>query len=317
MPPERAMVLPLSLAGERLDRVLVELSGGSLSRTRVQELIRDGGVRVDGEVVRRPALRLAVGQEIAVVEVPRTRLRSGGPVGGELTVVHEDEDLAVIDKPAGQLTHPTTVVQGGTVSELATARWGRLPAPQGVDRPGIVHRLDADTSGLLVIAKTERAASPLVAAFRARAVTKRYAAVVHGEPRFDSDWISAAIGRSDRRSDRMRVVPEGEGRPAATFYRTEERFAGFARLECLPRTGRTHQIRVHLASIEHPIVGDRVYPGRVRVPLPAGAPPLGRHLLHASGLEFPHPVSGVPLALRSELPADFRAWIDWLRAREA
>jgi 23S rRNA pseudouridine1911/1915/1917 synthase len=311
--PARTFRVPAELAGGRLDRVLTAFLAGELSRARIQEWIRDGGVRVDGQTVERPAEIVEEGQTIELVEVARARVRAGGPQGAELVVLFEDEHLAVIDKPAGQLAHPTSVVRGGTVSELAESRWGALPAPQGQDRPGIVHRLDADTSGLLVIARSAAAAEALVEAFRARAVEKRYLALVHGDPRFDSDWITSPIGRSDRRSDRMRVLPAGEGRAAETFYRVLERFALFTLLECRPATGRTHQIRVHLASIEHAIVGDRVYPGRVRRPLPAAAPPLARHLLHASGLRFAHPVTAAELAFESPVPADFDAWLAWLR----
>jgi 23S rRNA pseudouridine1911/1915/1917 synthase len=309
----RTFRVPPDLAGERLDRVLTAFLAGEHSRARVQEWIRDGGVRIDGAPAERPSQALENGQTIELDEVPRSRQRRGGPADGELRVVYEDEHLAVIDKPAGQLAHPTTVVVGGTVSELAVARWGALPAPQGEDRPGIVHRLDADTSGLLVVAKSAAAAGPLVAAFRARAVEKRYLALVHGVPRFDSDWITAALGRSSERSDRMQVLPGGEGKPAETFYRVLTRFARFALLECKPTTGRTHQIRVHLASIEHPLVGDRVYPGRAHAPIPKDAPPLARHLLHAAGLRFTHPVTGGELVFESEVPADFGGWLSWLR----
>ncbi len=310
----RTFLVPPELAGERLDVALVELLGGHLSRTRLQEMIRDGGVQVDGAPPVRAAQILEAGQRIELSDVPRSRARVGGPVGGELVLVFEDEHLAVIDKPAGQLAHPTTVVRGGTVSELAEARFGALPAPQGEDRPGIVHRLDADTSGLLVLVKSEAAAGSLLAAFRERTVEKRYLALVHGEPRFDADWITAPLGRSSRHADRVCVLPEGEGKPAETFYSVRERFARFALLECRPTTGRTHQIRVHLASLEHPIVGDRIYPGRSRIPLPKDTPPLARHLLHAAGLSFAHPVTGEALAFESPVPADFRAWLDWLRA---
>ena len=308
------MLVPQSLAGERLDLALVELLQGALSRTRIQELILDGGVVVEGAPAERAALLLESGQCVELVEVPRSRERTGGPADAGLAVLYEDEHLAVVDKPPGQLSHPTTVVRGGTLSERAVERWGALPAPQGEDRPGIVHRLDADTSGLIVVAKSEAAAGRLVEAFREREVEKRYEALVFGEPRFDSDWISTPIGRSSRRSDRMRVVPEGEGRPAETFYRVLERHPRFALLECRPKTGRTHQIRVHLASIDHPIVGDRVYPGRVRVPLPRDAPRPARHFLHAAGLSFAHPVTAEALAFESPSPKDFSEWLEWMRA---
>jgi 23S rRNA pseudouridine1911/1915/1917 synthase len=298
--------------GERLDRVLPQL-WSALSRVRAQELIRDGGVRVNGHPAERPAQLVASGDELEVVEVPSSRLRAGGSVAAELVVLFEDEHLAVVDKPAGQIVHPTSVVRGGTVSELAVARFGKLPAPQGGDRPGIVHRLDADTSGLLVVAKSQEAAEPLVEMFRQRGVEKRYLALVAGEPRFESDWIRSTLGRAQRRSDRVMVLPEGEGRPAETFYTVQERFERFALLECRPRTGRTHQIRVHLAHVELPVVGDKLYTGRSRRPLPAGAPAASRHMLHAAGLEFAHPVSGAALNFESPIPQDFARWLAWLR----
>jgi len=311
----RRLVVKANQAGERLDVVLVALLKRKVSRTRIKEMIQDGAVRLDGVPAERASQPLEAGQVVEIREVERARTRPGGPEGGALVVLFEDEHLAVCDKPPGQLAHPTTVVTGGTVSELAVARWGKLPAPQGEDRPGIVHRLDADTSGLIVVVKSEAAAVPLVEAFRERTVEKRYLALVAGEPRFDSDWIKAPLGRAQRRSDRVMVLPEGEGREAETFYTVKERFEGFALVECRPKTGRTHQIRVHLAHIELAIVGDRLYAGRKRRPLPPDAPPVERHLLHAAGLSFDHPVTGARLELESPLPPDFQLWLDWLRAR--
>jgi 23S rRNA pseudouridine1911/1915/1917 synthase len=308
----RTFSVPEELAGERLDRALVALLRGAFSRTRVQELIQDGGVELDGQRAERCSELVEAGQRIVLVDVPRARERRGGPVTGGPRVVHEDEHLVVVDKPAGQLAHPTTVVRGGTVSEWACARYGPLPAPQGEDRPGIVHRLDADTSGLLVLARSAEAAAGLLRAFRERAVEKRYLALVQGDPRFDSDWITAPLGRSDAHADRMSV--QSGGREAETFYRVLERFGRYALLECRPKTGRTHQIRVHLASIGHAVVGDRVYRGRVRTPLPVDAPPAERHLLHAARLGFSHPVTGAALEFESAPPEDFQAWLTWLRA---
>ncbi|MEW6074459.1 MAG: RluA family pseudouridine synthase [Planctomycetota bacterium] len=303
------------LAGERLDRALQILRPG-VSRTRLQEWVRDGGIRVDGVVVDRPAFRLEAGTTLELVVVPRSRLRPGGPSGAVLAVIYEDEHLAVIDKPPGMVTHPSALVGGATVSELAEARWGSLPVAQGEDRPGIVHRLDAGTSGLLVLARRAGPAEELVRQFRSREVEKTYLAIVFGEPRFDSDWIDAPIGRAGGAGDRLAVVPAGEGLPAETFYRTLHRARGFGVLACQPRTGRTHQIRVHLASIDHPLVGDPLYRGRrgLSRALPAGAPPLERQALHAAELRFRHPATGESLAFRSPVPADLAAWLRWLGA---
>ncbi|HED65764.1 MAG TPA: RluA family pseudouridine synthase, partial [Planctomycetes bacterium] len=200
-----------------------------------------------------------------------------------------------------------------------TERYGSLPSPQGEDRPGIVHRLDADTSGLIVVGRSEEAAAGLVEAFRGHRVEKRYLAIVFGVPRFDSDWIEAPLGRATGRADRVRVVEPGEGRDARTFYRTLERFERFALVEALPETGRTHQIRVHLASIDHPLVGDRVYRGRrgLSRKLPREAPAPKRHALHAAGLGFEHPVTGEPLAFESAPPADMERFLRWLRVNAA
>jgi 23S rRNA pseudouridine1911/1915/1917 synthase len=318
LPSQASFPVSPELSGMRLDRALARLLPG-VSRTRLQELIRDGGVRVDGELALRPSQTLEGHRTIELVGLPRSRMRRGAAAGASFELLYEDEHLAAIAKPPGMIAHPTSMVQGGTVSELAVARWGELPAPQGEDRPGIVHRLDGDTSGVMVLAKSEEAGEMLVAQFRARNVKKRYIAIVLGEPRFDSDWIEKPIGRSPRRSDRMSVMPEGEGRPAQTFYEVHERFGPAALVECRPRTGRTHQIRVHLASIGHPLVGERVYRIRrgPRPRLPGSAPQLARHALHASAIELDHPVDGRKLLFESPLWEDMQELVDWLRARAA
>ena len=314
-PEPQVLTVPERWAGARLDRALTDLLGG-LSRVRVQELIHDGGVRVEGEPIAKPSHLLETGWTIEILAVARSRERTGGDEEGPLDVVHEDEHLVVIDKAAGVVAHPSTIVRGGTVSERAVAQFGPLPSPQGEDRPGIVHRLDADTSGLLVLARTEEAAEALMEAFRERRVEKRYLALVFGAPRFDSDWIDASIGRARGRPDRMSVTADEDGgREAHTFYETQERFPGFGFVACRPTTGRTHQIRVHMASIEHPLVGDRVYRGRKGLSreVPRGAPKVTRHMLHAAGLAFDHPVTGERLSLEAPLPQDFEAWLAFLR----
>ncbi len=310
--------VPPELDGARLDRVLARLLPET-SRTRAQEWIKDGGVRVDGARVRRPAHPVAAGAEVELEDVARSRVRAGAPEGADFRVVHEDEWLIVVDKPAGMVVHPSTVVRGGTVSELAEERFGPLPAPQGEDRPGVVHRLDSETSGLLVLARTEEVGAELVRQFHDREVEKLYLALVHGDPRFDADWIEAPIGRSERHPERMSVLPEGEGREASTFYEVRERFGVAALVACRPRTGRTHQIRVHLASIEHPVVGDKLYRGKrgAKHTLPEGAPPMRRHALHAFRLGFHHPHRGEPVAFEAPLHEDMEALVRWLRDRPA
>ena len=309
--------VPPELDGERLDRALARLAGGR-SRARLREMVEDGRVRLDGRPVIRPAHPVRAGQALEAELVERDRSRPGGELALELPVLYEDADVAVVDKPPGMVCHPSSTVRGGTLSERLTERYGPLPSLQGDERGGIVHRLDADTSGVLVAARTEPAARALLDAFRERRVEKRYLALVHGDPRFESDWIEAPIGRSARHSQRMAVVPEGEGREAATFYEVVERFGDWALVSCRPVTGRTHQIRVHLSHVGMPLVGDRLYRGSSRrhfPPLPEGAPDLARHALHASSLAFPHPTTGERCAFEAELAHDVAALAAWLRAR--
>lgn len=309
--------VPPQLQGERLDRVLLELlesRGGAPSRTRLQGWIREGRVELEGLPVLRPGQILEAGQSL------RVRLPAAAPeieperVERELRLVFQDEHLAVADKPAGLLSHRSPGGSEPSLADLAAAALGELPSSDGPERGGIVHRLDRDTSGLMVLARTQEALVALQEQFREHRVEKRYLAFVHGVPRFDSEWIESPLGRDPRRSDRVTVVPEGEGRPARTFYEVLERYHGFALLACQPKTGRMHQIRVHLAAAGLPIVGDRVYPLR-RPPdlvLPAAAPDPGRHALHAARLAFEHPITATPLAFESDLPVELESLRRWL-----
>jgi len=315
-PEPHRFVISGEQTGMRLDRVLVE-ELHDFSRTRVQELIRDGAVLVEGKPAERLSMSMEAGWAIQVEMLASTRIRPGGPEGTPLRLVFEDEHLAVIDKESGCVAHPSTVIRGGTVSERAVAMFGRLPSAQGVDRPGIVHRLDADTTGVMVVAKSDPAAAELVRMFRDHEVEKSYEALIFGTPRFDTDWIEVPIGRQRGRPDRMSVVEEGMGRDARTYYETLARFRGFGHVLCRPETGRTHQIRVHLSSVDHPLVGDRVYRGRrgLNRTMPKGAPKLARHGLHASKLAFKHPISGEKVEFTAPLPPDMVELLDWLRAR--
>jgi 23S rRNA pseudouridine1911/1915/1917 synthase len=313
-----SFVISSEQEGMRLDRVLVQQLP-ELSRTRIQELIRDDAVSVEGEPATRMSQSMEPGWRIEVVMKASTRIRSGGPEDTPLKLIFEDEHLAVIDKEAGCVAHPSTVIHGGTVSERAVQMFGELPSAQGTDRPGIVHRLDADTTGVMVVVKSAAAAAELVRMFRDHEVKKSYQALIFGTPRFDTDWIEVPIGRQKGRPDRMSVVEDGMGRSARTYYETLERFPGFGHLNCQPETGRTHQIRVHLGSIDHPLVGDRVYRGRrgLNRTMPKGAPKMERHALHASKLAFKHPVTGEALSFSSPLPEDMQELLHWLRLREA
>jgi 23S rRNA pseudouridine1911/1915/1917 synthase len=269
-------------AGARLDRWLSDRLA-DLSRARLQALIRGGLVRVDGAVLKA-AYRLRGGERVEI-EVPPVAEETLAPESVPLSIVYEDADVLVVDKPAGMVVHPGAGRSGGT---LAAAILAHAPTTAGVGgprRPGIVHRLDKDTSGLLVVAKTPRAYDDLVEQLAARTVTRRYLAVVHGRVRANESVVDAPIGRHPRDRVKMAIRPAGRGKRAVTRYRVLERFAHFSLLEVRLETGRTHQIRVHLASLGHPVVGDDVY-GKPRSRAPMS---LDGYALHATVLAFVHP----------------------------
>ncbi|TAJ17185.1 MAG: RluA family pseudouridine synthase [Planctomycetota bacterium] len=318
MPDARVQdfVIPEEHDGERLDRALSALVDG-WSRERLRRLIEEGQVRVDGQLATRPSETVHTGARIAVALELAEHVRPGARAGLDFRVLYEDEDVIAIDKPAGMVAHPSTTVRGGTVSELATARFGALPAAQGADRPGIVHRLDSETSGVMVLARSDAAAASLVEQFRERRVRKVYHGIVQGEARFDTDWIEFSLARSAENEGRVQIARDGDGKPASTFYRTLERFDGAAFLELEPKTGRTHQLRAHLEAIDMPLFGDPLYRGRRRTSLAREAPIPARQALHASRLELSHPRTGAALAFDAPLPADLVALLDWLRLHRA
>ena len=298
--------VPAAHGPERADRFVSDRSG--LSRSQVQRLIADGRLTADGRRLRASA-PVSAGMDL-VFDVPEPR-----PVGlvaerTPLTVVYEDEDLLIVDKPAGMVVHPAPGHDTGT---LVNALLGRgdgsdLGTLGGELRPGIVHRLDRDTSGLIVIAKNDRAQAALMAQLRARRVKKRYLALVVGSVAAMVGRIEAPIGRDPRHRTRMAVLPDG--RPAVTGYRVRERFAGWTLLELDLVTGRTHQLRVHLASIGHALAGDRVYAsGAART----GPPILGRLFLHAWRLEFVSPTDGRLIRAEAALPGDLEGVLVALR----
>jgi 23S rRNA pseudouridine1911/1915/1917 synthase len=298
--------------GQRLDRVLVALVP-DWSREKLKRLIEEGQVEIDGKPIKRSSEVVREGAELAIRLELHDVMRPGAKAGLVLEFLWSDEHLIVVNKPAGMVAHPSTTVRVGTVSELAVARFGPLPSPQGEDRPGIVHRLDADTSGVMVLARTPEAADGLIAQFRERETHKVYHALVQGDSRFDTDWIELPLARSAQHEGRVQVATGGEGKAASTFYRTLERFDGAALLEVEPKTGRTHQIRVHLEAIDMPIFGDTLYRGRRRTSLSSDAPLPKRQALHASKLEFKHPIGGAALSFEAPLARDIQALLDWLR----
>jgi len=282
-------------AGARLDRWLSDRLP-DLSRARLQALIRGGLIRVDGAVLKA-AHRLRGGERIEF-EIPPPPAETLAPESVPLSIVYEDPHVLVVDKPAGMVVHPGAGRSGGT---LAAAILAHAPTTAGVGgprRPGIVHRLDKDTSGLLVVAKTPQAYDDLVEQLAARTVTRRYLAVVHGRVRANEAVVDAPIGRHPTDRVKMAIRPAGRGKRAVTRYRVLERFADFTLLEVRLETGRTHQIRVHLASLGHPVVGDSVY-GKPRTRSPI---PLDGYALHATGLAFVHPAFRKAIECAAPIP---------------
>ena len=290
--------------GRRLDIVVAERLPG-YTRSRVAHLAGRGRVLVNDQP-RKPAFRLRTGQRVRVLAPPSDPLLVG-PEAIPLAVVYEDADVLVVDKPAGLTVHPAPGHPGGTLVNAVLARVPDLSGAGGALRPGIVHRLDKDTSGLLVVAKTDRAYRSLVAQLRARAIVRVYLAVVQGTVRAEAGTIDAPVGRHPTHRTRMAIVRAG--RPAVTHYRVAERLSGATLLECRLETGSTHQIRVHLLHIGHPVLGDPVY-GHARVP------GMQRQALHAARLEFTHPRTGERVICDTPLPSDVAALLGRLR-REA
>jgi 23S rRNA pseudouridine1911/1915/1917 synthase len=295
--------VPAALAGERLDRIVAIITGAS--RADAATLVTAGGVRVDGTVVTSGKIRLETGQEVAVDPdlLPRPSLPQADP-SVDVVVVHADEDVIVVDKPAGLVVHPGAGNPDGTLVNGLLARFPEIASVGQPARPGIVHRLDVGTSGLLVVARTAVAYDLLVAALAARDVGRTYRTLVWGHPANPHGVIDAPIGRDHRDPMRMAVVVDG--RPARTHFRvlrTYRERVDAAEVECRLETGRTHQIRVHLAAIGHPVVGDPLY-GGVRTGISAPRP-----VLHAAELTFAHPSTGRTMRFESALPDDLRAVI--------
>lgn len=286
--------------GRRLD-VVVAHRLPEYTRSRAAYLAGRGAVLVEGRP-RKAAVRLRAGQRVQVLGPPADPL-AVSPEPIPLDVCYEDGDLLVVNKPAGLTVHPAPGHPRGTLVNAVLARVPGLSSG-GALRPGIVHRLDKDTSGLLVVAKNDEAYRKLTAQLRARTVVREYLVAVRGEVADSAGVIDAPIGRHPAQRTRMAVVPRG--RPAVTRYRVRERYTGATLLECRLETGRTHQIRVHLQHLGHPVLGDPVY-GRTHVP------GMNRQALHAARLEFVHPRTGEHLAFAGALPDDFAALLGRLR----
>ncbi|MBB4146980.1 23S rRNA pseudouridine1911/1915/1917 synthase [Sphingobium scionense] len=289
----------------RLDRALAELLP-DLSRERIKALIVEGQIASGGRSLN-PSMKVAVGQDYSIT-LPAPVALDAVAQDIPLDIVHEDADLIVVDKPAGLVVHPAAGNLDGTlVNALLHHCDGQLSGIGGVARPGIVHRIDKDTSGLLVVAKSDKAHEGLARQFKDHSIDRLYAAIVYGIPTPGSGTVDAWVGRSDADRKKMAVHREGRGKHAVTHYRVMERLRGAAMVECRLETGRTHQVRVHMAHLGHPLIGDPVY-GRERKGFKSILETLSfkRQALHAKRLGFIHPVTEEPLIFDSALPADMQ-----------
>ena len=306
----RSAVVPDAASGRRFDAVLAELFP-EFSRSRLAEWIKSGDARLDGQLAR-PRDPVRGGQRVSLDAVLETQTHAL-PQDIPLQVLYEDEQVFVIDKPAGLVVHPGAGNPDGT---LVNALLHRDPALSALPRAGIVHRLDKDTSGVMVVARTLQAHTALVEQLSARDVHRQYLAIVAGAM-VAGGTARAAIDRHPR--DRLKMAVREDGRDAVTHYRLRERFRNHTALECRLETGRTHQIRVHMAHIRYPIIGDPLYGGPLKLPkgaseeLIAALRGFRRQALHAEALEFSHPASGEPLRVSAPLPADMLELLRLLR----
>ncbi|MGH9127829.1 MAG: RluA family pseudouridine synthase [Acidimicrobiales bacterium] len=304
--------VPAVLSGERVDRVVATLT--SLSRSGVAALVGADAVRLGGLPVRNAAQRVAVGDVLEVDLPPPPVTRLVGDPSVEVVVVHADPAVIVVDKPAGLVVHPGAGHLTGTLAQGLLARFPELAEVGEASRPGIVHRLDRPTSGLLAVARTPQAHQSLSAQLAARTMSRSYLALVWGSVEAEAGVVDAPIGRAERDPTRMAVA--SGGRAARTAYKVLRRYASppTTLLECELETGRTHQIRVHLSAIGHPVLGDNRY-GAARRGLDSGwtgaspCPP-GRVWLHAQRLAFDHPTTGERIELSAPLPPELQAVLD-------
>jgi len=295
----------IATGGQRLDRALADATG--LSRERIKALLGEGRVLLGGKAVSQASLKPEAGTAFAIA-VPEAAPAEAAAQDIPLSIVFEDEHLIVIDKPAGLVVHPAAGNLGGTlVNALLHHCAGQLSGIGGVARPGIVHRIDKDTSGLLVVAKCDAAHEGLARQFADHSIERAYLAITAGTPSLLAGTVRGNIGRSDSNRKKMALVGEGRGKHAVTHYKVLEALGDAALVECRLETGRTHQVRVHLASIGHALLGDPVYgrtPSRLRPTLQKLD--FHRQALHAAVLGFIHPTLGTALRFESPVPSDMR-----------
>jgi 23S rRNA pseudouridine1911/1915/1917 synthase len=323
--PQQFLVTP-DEAGRRLDVFLTQ-HFPAFSRATIQRAIDAGHVRVD-DAPCKSSLRLEPGNQIVVNQIDVAR---PGPVPQNipLSILYEDEAIVVVNKPAGMIVHPAKGHWEGTLASALAHHFGALSGRGGPTRPGIVHRLDRDTSGVIVVAKNDQAHDALAAQFKSREVEKQYLAIVLGVPDRDQDVIDEPIGDHPTQREKKAIHRnDPNARPAVTVFQVVERFLGFALVRALPKTGRTHQIRIHLAHAGHPVLCDRLYGGRAKITelelIPRGkisqdTPPaedkplLERQALHAHRLTFTSPLTGERLQFEAPLPEDIDATLAALR----
>lgn len=304
---ERRVRFEISQAGGRLDLALAARIP-ELSRTRLQKLIRQGLVVVNGVTVIKPGFRLGGGEAVEVL-IPATTSSELRAERIPLDIIFENEDLMLVNKPAGMVVHPSAGHETGTLINAALAHAPDMAGIGGEFRPGLVHRLDKDTSGLIVLAKNDATLQVLQQQFKERQVNKVYIALVDGHPPTPEGRVDAPIGRDSRHRQRMAVVHPGKGREAVTVYQTLKTFPEHTLLEVHPITGRTHQIRIHLAFIGCPIMGDKVYGHR------NPTVPIERHFLHAAGLTIKLPGETSPHSFEAQLPNELEIVLKDLHSR--
>ena len=287
------------------------------SRVMIQEIIKAGAVKVNGKIVK-PSFKLSPGDkiELTLPELPSKEIL---PEDISLDIIYEDDDIIVLNKQADMVVHPARGNTHGTLVNALAFYSDKLSSGLGEFRPGIVHRLDRNTTGVMVVTKNDSAQWKVAKQFERRQMKKSYLAIVHGTPELMADRINAPLGLHPRMREKYAIRPE-TGKEAITFYETIENFRGFSLLKMTPKTGRTHQIRVHLSYIKHPIVGDDMYGGKLVYPwqLQDGEPAveepvINRVALHAHTLEFKHPTTEKQVKFEAPLPADMQKLLDMLR----
>lgn len=314
MTDRRSLVVPPECSGQRLDRALTALFPEK-SRSFLARLVEQGHVQLDTKLAAKTSLRVEEGQVLSI-DFPPPAATSLASQDLPLTIIYEDQDLVIIDKPPGLVVHPAAGHADETLVNALLFHISDLSGIGGEIRPGIVHRLDKDTSGVMIIAKNDEAHRKLTAAWGSDRVRKEYLALVYGTPSAPRGTIDAPIGRDPRDRKRMAIVPGG--RAAVTDYEVLERFRGASLLRCVLRTGRTHQIRVHLKHLGHPIVGDPVYSGPQWRGIPdkqlqKALASIERQALHAAKISFDHPRSGERMTFEAPVPQDMAALLEVLR----